>query len=1308
MPTDQPLDLVITLSAAPADAAPDTVALFTLTYGALGPTPPAPLASPLSDAERAELRWYLEEYWQWPYEGFRQRAARVEESLAAIGRRLYAALTSSVAAVRVVDAWRALAERDRRISIVSGLPAALSLPWELLHDEQGFLLLRARHPVSLVRRLPQQEGVPEPAALVLPLRVLLVTARPDDAGFVDPRGIARELLDEVERGDQASGAPPIVVEFLRPPTLPALTERLANTALPPIHILHFDGHGVFAAATPAADGLVLGEAGGRGMLAFETADGLLDLVPADRLAEVLNGSGVRLAMLTACQSAMTGGDDPFSSVAGQLIRGGVDAVVAMSASVLVASAARYVEAFYRKVATGQAVPAAHERARQSLHADPRRHTHRRYADAPGEAVQLRDWWLPHFYQQRALDFQPAAAGTTGKKQVAARGQAASVAPALPAEIAAQVRLPDPPRYGFSGRAAELLRAERWLSAGKLVAVLGFGGVGKTAFAGELAAWLTRTGMYRHALFVTFEGGGDASSLLSTLGHALGVYRSGYDPARLADCIRALRPALARNRTLLIADNLESILDEGEAALPVGERTRLWDALLALRDAGVGVLLTSRSAAFGDARLEPGRGAAQLPLSGLHSEDAYALASNLLRDLDIPAARAPYAALRDLLAALDHHPLSIQLVLPALRDYPLATVQADFAALLPRFADDRASGRNRSLLASLDYSLRRLSAEQRALLLRLAPFEGGASEDDLLAITEIPEAEWATLRPALERAALLSAEKVHDHWAAPFLHFHPVLAPALRAQPGADDPALLARYAERYAAVADYLYFEDDRNPLPVRALVRRELPNLRRALGLLLAQGDGERAAAMETHIVGFLNAFGLGRERAELRRRVALAQPAADSSGELTQASYLRESGLGEDELNSGKLQAAYDRFSALAQRMAALPAAAPRGPESYEYCLTLGMQARCLKAGGRPELAEAQLRTALAVIARLIAAAPDTKGYLRQRGALLCELGDVLSAQGQFGAARTAYEDAEQHAATIHDTRTQGVALGQIGTLALQQRDYAEAARRHAEAGDLFRALGEGEMEAVSWHQLGRVAEEQRQWAEAERCYRTSLEMKERLGDTIGAARTCNQLAIVAENDGRPAEAEGWYQRAIQSAEQLDDAKALAIRLNNLADLLCNEVRAARAPATRLQEARSHAERALAIKETLDASSRIWTTLNILASIAELAGDPTLAHSYRRRERETFAAFAGNRWHIDNQFGDFIQTVAAAASGDAAARKTVEERLPRLEAAGWHVAEAVRRIWAGDRDWHALCADLDRQDALLILRVLETLAGA
>ena len=48
----------------------------------------------------------------------------------------------------------------------------------------------------------------------------------------------------------------------------------------------------------------------------------------------------------------------------------------------------------------------------------------------------------------------------------------------------------------------------------------------------------------------------------------------------------------------------------------------------------------------------------------------------------------------------------------------------------------------------------------------------------------------------------------------------------------------------------------------------------------------------------------------------------------------------------------------------------------------------------------------------------------------------------------------------------------------------------------------------------------------------------------------------------------------------------------------------------------------------------------------------------------------------------------------------------MPRIEEAGWKIAAATRRIWAGERDWHALVEDLDGQDALLVLRVLETMA--
>ena len=972
------LDLTISFTAPPESAAVEVIAAIALSCPALGLSHSGDLLrSPLDERERADLAWYLEEYWQWPYEQFLERAHGVEGLLEELGKRLYDAVFGSLPARDLVQEWRRAEATQRRISIVSELPQALSLPWELLRDGQGFLVLRTRSPVSLVRRLPQSQ-LGATASFAPPLRVLLVTARPEGAGFVDPRGIARALLDEVQPLVEAGT---LELELLRPPTLEALRKRLRDASRP-VHVLHFDGHGVFqpeqGEQKTAADGLRM-RGGGAGMLAFEHDDASLDLVSASAVGELLQDSGVSLAVLTACQSAMSAENDAFSSVAGRLIASGVLAVVAMSASVLVVSAARYVEAFYRALAEGEQAPVAHERARQALHDDPRRHMHRRRDDEPGAPVVLRDWWLPHYYQQRELalirlvsvvdDSGQAHPQMTQIAQMAGQGgaPAAGEAPAL-VEVRLSEDMPPGPRYGWSGRAYELLRLERWLLQGKLVAIRGFGGQGKTALAREAADWLTRTGMYSGALFVSFEHGNGAAQLLGALGGFLGVYDGDYRPDELKAAMAQLRPALRRRRTLVIADNLESVLPKGEAPLPADERRALWDALLALRDAGAGVLLTSRDTAFGDGRLAQGAKVAHLALGGLAEDDAYGLASRLLDDLQIPAARAPYDELHILLRQLDHHPLAIQLVLPTLRELSVPQIAQEFAGLLGRFTDDAETGRNASLLASLDYSLRRLTATERALLPRLAMFEGGAIEFILLQVTEIAESEWATLRPALEQAALVRAEQVAT-WTAPFLQFHPVLAPYLRGLPGADDPALRARFTARYAGLAEYLYHEDDRNPQAVRALVRRELPNLRRALDMLLADGAVDAAVDMADKMARFLDYFGLRRELDELRRKVDAAAAAVPTDGTLTQAEYLRESGLGEDALKRGELQVAYERFAALMARHEALPEGAPLGRGSYEHSFVLLQLARCLRAGRQPTAAEQALRGSLAIIDALIA---------------------------------------------------------------------------------------------------------------------------------------------------------------------------------------------------------------------------------------------------------------------------------------------------------------------------------------------------
>src|SRR6266480_2895151 len=317
----QLLDLAITLTS-PGEGQPEVIANVALNCAELGLNHTGDLLNdPLTQQERNDLRWYLEEYWKWPYEGFAQHARGVEELLPKLGKRLYESVFGSRQADRIVQKWLDNAG-DHQISLISDLPHALSLPWELLHSEQGYLVMRTQEPVSILRRLPQSESTTASTSFEPPLRVLLVTARPQGTGFIDPRGIARELLDEVQEQVEMGV---IELEFLRPPTLKALRKRLRDRKRQ-VHVLHFDGHGTFDEQTHGKDEHLL-SGSRRGKLAFEDDKGQLELVEAEDVAQVLQNSRVKLAVLTACQSAMSSADDAFSSVAARLIQGGIDAVV---------------------------------------------------------------------------------------------------------------------------------------------------------------------------------------------------------------------------------------------------------------------------------------------------------------------------------------------------------------------------------------------------------------------------------------------------------------------------------------------------------------------------------------------------------------------------------------------------------------------------------------------------------------------------------------------------------------------------------------------------------------------------------------------------------------------------------------------------------------------------------------------------------------------------------------------------------------------------------------------------------------------
>jgi len=263
--------------------------------------------NPLIEKDLTELRWYLEDYWKWPSDIEDERAHNVQGSLPKWGKALFdAVFQKSADAMRLYGRFSDDKADERVLTIDSTEPLILRLPWELLRDEGGYLFSTG---ISVQRRMHKTEKS-ELKLFDLPVRILMVTCRPLGAGFIDPRSIATPLMDALD------GLPgQFEVEFLRPPTLKALDNRLRDKQKPQVHIVHFDGHGVYDRGV------------GLGFLLFEDDEHEKHMVDAEQLGTLLNQSGIPLMVLNACQSAQPDERNPFASVAARLIESGVGGVV---------------------------------------------------------------------------------------------------------------------------------------------------------------------------------------------------------------------------------------------------------------------------------------------------------------------------------------------------------------------------------------------------------------------------------------------------------------------------------------------------------------------------------------------------------------------------------------------------------------------------------------------------------------------------------------------------------------------------------------------------------------------------------------------------------------------------------------------------------------------------------------------------------------------------------------------------------------------------------------------------------------------
>lgn len=313
-----------------------------------------------------------------------QLAVPRPDLLRQVGRQLYETLfprgpVRTALNVSLSQARQARAPLPFELHLDKDAGCLARLPWELLHDDHGYLVQSGR--LSLARYIAFKAPSTS-LSIEGPLRVLVVVSRPRDLPMLDEEAELAALRTSLASLASRGG---LDVHPLESPAWRAFVDALSSA---PYHIVHFDGHGDFGRRCPACRALAapsqtaclapavrgggvcaasLRAVSPQGYLAFERQDGTADWRSAENLAAALfRNPEVRLAVLSACRSAAVGSGLLFAGTAPALIGLGVPAAVAMQSEVPLYATAAFAEAFYAALAQRRPLIEAVARARASL------------------------------------------------------------------------------------------------------------------------------------------------------------------------------------------------------------------------------------------------------------------------------------------------------------------------------------------------------------------------------------------------------------------------------------------------------------------------------------------------------------------------------------------------------------------------------------------------------------------------------------------------------------------------------------------------------------------------------------------------------------------------------------------------------------------------------------------------------------------------------------------------------------------------------------------------------------------------------
>lgn len=289
-------------------------------------------------------------------------------------------------------------------------------PWELLHNGDHFLLVSGIFTLSRVLLRPDS-----PVGCELPVhppfRILYIAASPSDCAPLETErsfdAMQQALAPLIDTGQ-------IFLDRLEPPTFSQLVRYLSsyggagmlndNDTTIPCYAIHFDGHGAYGRLCPTETCETVNEPDARKCRKCETSlqrikaqtylcfcddEGMNRFIGTQSLRDLLLSSDIRLAVFSACETAMISGDYSLTSeavnrsavdatLATALVTAQVPAVVAMPFSLQDDLSPTFMYHFYEALAEGRTLEEGLARSRQAM-----------------LPMQQKSWFIPVLYRRVA-------------------------------------------------------------------------------------------------------------------------------------------------------------------------------------------------------------------------------------------------------------------------------------------------------------------------------------------------------------------------------------------------------------------------------------------------------------------------------------------------------------------------------------------------------------------------------------------------------------------------------------------------------------------------------------------------------------------------------------------------------------------------------------------------------------------------------------------------------------------------------------------------------------------------------------------